>query len=369
MQSESRTAKWDNLKFILIYLVVLGHMLYPFRNESELVKGLYLFIYLFHMPLFIFVSGMFSKTIIRKRQWERVISYLLLYNFIRALDTLGTYAHKGKLELNFFETNGPDWYAMSVFIFLIITIIFQEVKPVYLLAAALMVGLIAGCTDVPGSLLSYMRSCVFYPFFLLGFYTDRKRLENFGRLDIRMIAGIVVIGLLIFFIAKGADYYSYIHLFKAKRAYDEMGVEEYQGILLRGMQYIAAFGVGLMVLLAIPDEKSVFSDIGKRTLPVFVWHYLFLKIFWGFSGKNVVMSLFPDTYLVVLILMCMLLILFCSSHLFDKTLLLTGGLNMNMPASFLHVSRHHRIWTRTVNRNGKIGKKGVNGREIRDDQD
>ena len=60
-----RIYKFDNLKAILIFLVVFGHFL-------ELVEGhklLYLTIYSFHMPLFLFLSGYFAR-FDRKKIWN-----------------------------------------------------------------------------------------------------------------------------------------------------------------------------------------------------------------------------------------------------------------------------------------------------------
>lgn len=56
-----RDAYWDSLKFVLIFLVVLGHVLEINYPEGSLNRGLYNFIYMYHMPLFVFVSGYFSK--------------------------------------------------------------------------------------------------------------------------------------------------------------------------------------------------------------------------------------------------------------------------------------------------------------------
>lgn len=319
MQSHERSAKWDNLKFVLIFLVVLGHMLFPFRNESYLIKGLYVFIYTFHMPLFIFVSGLFSKTIIQKKQWNRVFSYLALYLFIRSLDTVGTLVHTGKLKMNFFETNGPDWYALAVFLFLVLTICFQNVPPQILILVALMAGLLAGYTDIPGNLFAFMRTCVFYPFFLIGYYADRKRIEQSEKPLISVLAGILLTGILILFIVKGVNGYDFINLLKGKKAYDDIGLYGFEGLFMRGLQYLSASVIGILVVLSVPSEKNIFSDFGRKTLPIFVWHYLFLKVFWAISGKQIVMKLFPDTYMAFILCMCLLIILLFSSRLFDNT--------------------------------------------------
>lgn len=319
MQDDVRSAKWDNLKFILIFLVVLGHILFPFRNESQGVKGLYFFIYLFHMPLFIFVSGLFSKKIIRKRQWNRVASYLALYLFIRILDTLGTFIEKGKLRLNFFRTNGPDWYAMAIFVFLVITIIFQECKSPLLMSAAIFVGLIAGYNNNLGNLFASMRVCVFYPFFLMGFYADRRRIEEYNKPVIYVPAVILLAALSVFFILKGSQFFPFINLLKGKASYDQMKLTGYEGMLFRGIQYVFSLIVSILMILSVPSAKNIFSGIGANTLPVYAWHNLFLKMFWASSGKKRVLSLFPKTYMLILILLCLFLIILCSSHLFEKT--------------------------------------------------
>lgn len=46
----------DNLKGVLIFLVVLGHCL-QFTSQNPDSDLLFNFIYLFHMPLFMFLSG------------------------------------------------------------------------------------------------------------------------------------------------------------------------------------------------------------------------------------------------------------------------------------------------------------------------
>ena len=64
----NRIALWDNLKFILITLVVGGHFADTLIDYSKIYSSIFLFIYAFHMPLFIFISGYFhsEKNITKK---------------------------------------------------------------------------------------------------------------------------------------------------------------------------------------------------------------------------------------------------------------------------------------------------------------
>lgn len=57
---KTRDTKLDSLKFFLVCLVIIGHVVGPYK---ELMTNLILkdFIYLFHIPLFVYLSGYLSK--------------------------------------------------------------------------------------------------------------------------------------------------------------------------------------------------------------------------------------------------------------------------------------------------------------------
>ena len=56
-----RNYQMDNLKCLLIFSVVFGHMLELFMGKNSPERVIYLVIYSFHMPLFAFVSGVFAR--------------------------------------------------------------------------------------------------------------------------------------------------------------------------------------------------------------------------------------------------------------------------------------------------------------------
>ena len=82
--TKERLAYFDNLKGVLIILVVIGHLLEPCaRLGSEGLAGFRVldFIYMFHMPLFIFVTGLFSKGVFRQGRFraEVPLFYFAVY--------------------------------------------------------------------------------------------------------------------------------------------------------------------------------------------------------------------------------------------------------------------------------------------------
>jgi len=64
---KERDYLFDNIKGLLILLVVFGHMIESFAfKKSTSINVMYYAIYTFHMPIFIFISGYFSKKIIKE---------------------------------------------------------------------------------------------------------------------------------------------------------------------------------------------------------------------------------------------------------------------------------------------------------------
>src|SRR4029077_11373781 len=55
--AKERDSVIDNARFILIVLVVLGHFLTTMQGSPAL-DVLYAWIYMFHMPAFVFLSGL-----------------------------------------------------------------------------------------------------------------------------------------------------------------------------------------------------------------------------------------------------------------------------------------------------------------------
>ncbi|WP_249038034.1 acyltransferase family protein [Tetragenococcus halophilus] len=82
MAEKKRDPYFDNAKFLLMILVVFGHMMQPFIENEQWNHDLYYTIFAFHMPAFIFISGFFAKSFDpqKKRLLQRIFKvYCTLY--------------------------------------------------------------------------------------------------------------------------------------------------------------------------------------------------------------------------------------------------------------------------------------------------
>ena len=80
-ESHERFYRYDNLKFFLMVFVVIGHAIADYVPESHLMTSAWIFISTFHMPVFIFLFGLFSKRVINSSSYpgEKIYTYIFLY--------------------------------------------------------------------------------------------------------------------------------------------------------------------------------------------------------------------------------------------------------------------------------------------------
>ena len=70
---------WDTVKFIMILLVVIGHFTERIMSfDDPTFLSVKLFIYSFHMPIFIFIFGLFFK----EKNFLRKIWFYIIINSI-----------------------------------------------------------------------------------------------------------------------------------------------------------------------------------------------------------------------------------------------------------------------------------------------
>ena len=163
---KERIALWDNLKFILITLVVIGHLADEFTAKSDVYKSVFLFIYTFHMPLFIFISGLFhsEKNIVKKCIFYCSIGFL--YKIITLIfDRL---SGNGNVSFSLLSDGGISWFMFVLAIYTIISYVIKDENKKYILVFSVVLACFTGYDKSIGDFLYLSRAIVFFPFYLLG---------------------------------------------------------------------------------------------------------------------------------------------------------------------------------------------------------
>ena len=100
-----RDYRIDGIKWLLIVLVTFGHVIEP-ALSNPIANKLYSIIYIFHMPLFVFISGYYANV----KDKEKLISkgFMLLEMFL--LWKYHPFTKSGELRLVFNQPNNLVYY-------------------------------------------------------------------------------------------------------------------------------------------------------------------------------------------------------------------------------------------------------------------
>ena len=319
MNPSIRIHKWDNLKSILMFLVVIGHFANQLTDESLIMKSISLFIYAFHMPLFIFVSGLFCKSWLEKEfSWEKPMYYILIGYLLKICIYLVKISFGKSPNFYLFEDTGIPWFMFAMAAFMVITYLTKKWNWKILLPFSILLACIAGYFDQIGNFLYLSRILVFFPFYYIGYLL--KPAVVLEKVNHRFMKGlslaILTCGLLVcVFCIK--DCYSYIRLFTARNAYEFINVD-HCGALHRLAWYGIAMIMSLSVIILTPNKEFKLADkIGQRTLQIYFWHRLILYVimYSGFAKQLMEqMPMFWEmVYLAIAMVVTLLLVPKCFS--------------------------------------------------------
>ena len=273
---------FDNLKFLLITLVVIGHFLSNMYDFSYNFKGIYTFIYTFHMPLFIFVTGYFSKSFIKNGEIRigKVISYFVLYLFLYSFFYLIDIFILGKnYEVNYLYASGLPWYLLVTCFYYISILVLRKVKFKYSISISIIFALLIGYCENIQDFLAIQRAVVFFPFFILGYYINKDKINKI--LNSKFIFRIIALIILILFFAlcmnKGINMWQFKKLVTGRNYYS-IFLDNNFGFLYRFVYYIVVCIIGISFMLVTPRCKTFFSEFGSRTVQVYSLHLPIINI-------------------------------------------------------------------------------------------
>ena len=257
MHLRQRDTYWDTLKGLLIFLVVLGH------TGSCLGERWTSVIYVFHMPLFIFVSGYFSGRKKNEKFMEGIKMLLVFYLLFHALYLVYDFKTGNSLSLGRLLTPSFGlWYLLSLCYWRCITQFFHtslERFPVLFIMGAILLSVGTGFIPID-SQMSFQRTFTFLPFFLFGYYTKQFNwIERIKQWNPFFVSSFIVVLL-------GIVYYS-IPPFYANTHFKEMN-----DCWIRCQQMVLALLICICMIRIVPKRIPVVTQLGTYTLIVYLFH-------------------------------------------------------------------------------------------------
>ena len=273
MESTKRDYYFDNLKGFLIFTVVIGHIFENISSSVLRTHELVLVIYLFHMPLFTFISGYFAKRSRRSTQ-DKVKEMLKIYIIAQIVYTLfyKFVINSQYAEFKLFYPNWTLWYLLSLTFWYIISDYIKDAKK--WLIASILFSILIGLDKSVGGFLSISRTIFFLPFFIAGYAMDKSWIDKLRqhRVPILLASAIIIAITCVFQDVIPVDalyeYSDYNWIFESNLT----------GIGLRAFHYVAAFITGAGIMAIWPQKKVFWAFWGRNSLVVYLIHSAVIKV-------------------------------------------------------------------------------------------
>lgn len=258
----NRNLKLDNLKGILIYLVVLGHLLfsYTYYNSNECMFIVRI-IYCFHMPIFFMVSGFLSKEVKNKS----LFSFIMLFCLVNLSYIIFDYVRFGTVDI--LSIKYSSWFLLYLFLYRLfvkwdVVKNFLNKYKKYILVFLFILVILIGFTSLP-----IVRFCYFFFFFMLGYFWNLKKIKFSFWKSLRWIIVIFTFFIVISIFPASLDFY--------------MGFSYYNSIevVFRILLLILNPLLFICLYCLLPNKKiNLISDFGKYSLGIYVMHRIFTLV-------------------------------------------------------------------------------------------
>jgi len=278
-------------------------MIEALLNKIPMIRVLYLSIYSFHMPAFIIIAGMLSKSEFNFARLVKLMQSIVVpFVAFTLLYELFNFLSKGEIS-SYTRNMQPYW----ILWFLFSLAIWRLCLPILLkckcsMVIAFIVSIIAGYFEEIGYFLGVSRTLYFLPFFLIGYKLKPNvlyKIKDKFAYNLSLVVPVAIIVLNLFFFSVYQDI-QYQWLW-GSYSYPRLGNDSLIcAPLIRIMLYTISLFTSFSVLLLIPSNEIYASSGGKNTLFVFVWHGFFIKIFAEVGLISIIGGFVPVLSIVVM---------------------------------------------------------------------
>lgn len=279
---KQRDSYFDNIKFVLISLVVFGHILQNNFLQDRVSMAMFDWIFCFAMPLFVFMSGLFcnpNSASFHKSQL-RLFETLVVFSLILKIPyLLGVI--KNHIPIDSEEILKPGytlWYLLALiwwrYLVYVIPVIKQQKHQFIVLLTSCVISLLSGFIEC-GNSFALPRTLFFLPYFLFGYYLSNNK--NLVKSRVQKINKyIAVISLLFVFVLFYYMNYNQLEVNTGNVPYSMWSMGTDNAILWRILFSCISIISSVLVCSVIPQSKNRISFFGSRCLVIYVYHPIFL---------------------------------------------------------------------------------------------
>ncbi|MFC7681353.1 acyltransferase family protein [Paenibacillus sp. GCM10028914] len=268
-----------NLRFLLIITVFVGNAIEPLITRMDSLNTLYLWIFSFHMPLFVLVTGYFAKTSLAGKTGRHVLmqigmQYVIFQSLYSLLDA--TIFHVADQHRSFFTPYLLLWFLFSHACWRLMLMFAKRLTAKQQILIAVILGVLAGYLPVDGVWLSISRTFVFFPFFIVGYHFSFETFLLRFKPWIKATSAFVSILLLALFSLWGSNLSA--GWLYGSMTYAQLGHEVWYAGVFRIATYALQLIASIAFLAFVPMAIGRITDLGRRTLYVFLLHGFIIRI-------------------------------------------------------------------------------------------
>lgn len=278
--STQRVALWDNARFAAIALMVAGHTLTKMVGENDAAFTLYVFIYAFHVPVFVAVSGYFTKgTAPDDNRIRSVFTDILVpYLIFELIWSVVLFFYNGNLSFDVTRASWTLWFLLALAIWRIVLPYLVALK--YPLLISIVISIAAGYFPIDQTF-SAARVLGFLPFFVFGW---QLREWNLGERWMALcsqsimrwrIVAVAVMTTVANLIALNVPFLREVQIrsfITYDAGYATFGYDQWWAGIGRLATMLVAAAMILAFLMLIPREKTWFTQFGQATMYVYLLH-------------------------------------------------------------------------------------------------
>lgn len=272
---------WDNARWIAITLVVIGHGILPLISEDDAAYSVYLFIYSFHVAVFVTVAGYFAKSgPPNARSLRQILTDIVFPFFIfETIWTVVRWILGGSFELDYTTASWTLWFLIALAIWRIVLPYLVLLRFPLVIAIAISIG--AGYTETIDSTLALSRTLGMLPFFVFGWKLRQWQLTGRwlalpSRVAWRWRAGAIVLFAAVLVVMPIAiETWRDLKL-RRFMLYDEAYVaigydEPWSGAIRLGL-LLSAMVLSVAFLVVMPRRSTWFTPFGTATMYIYLLH-------------------------------------------------------------------------------------------------
>lgn len=282
--SPARDAYIDNIKGILIVLVVAGHVIGRTLTSFPPGMTLYYWIYLFHMPAFVLVAGIMTsgRDLGGKQVRSLIRTVALPYVIAQLAYMLLLYLSGRSIGWGVNQVLHPIfqlWFLPALFLWRLSAPFLLRIRPV--IPFAIVVSLLAPLSTVLGAAFALNRVAGLLPFFAVGLMLGRGSLSKRPPMAVRVASwGVLAasIPLAVLFEKVLSRHWLYwTHSYRA------LHVGALEGMGTRAALLAIVFLVTGAFIVLVPRRRTFVTGLGRWSMYPYVLHG---ALVWAFAWEG-----------------------------------------------------------------------------------